>query len=350
MGAITEIHLNEHETTRPNAGVPEQERPASDRASVGIVVIGRNLGARLERSIRAAIVPGVPVVYVDSGSADASVAVAHGAAVIVIELDASRPFTAARGRNEGFARLGHVASPAFVMFVDGDVELAPGWIERAGAELAANPGVAVVTGHLREHDRATSVLARVCDMDWSGPVGDIEACGGVFMVRSAAFERVGGFNPDIPTGEEAELCARLRRDGWIIRRIDAPMGEHDAGMTRFSQWWGRTARVGEGYVAAVRRSPESRDRSKLRRIASNVFWGAGLPAAGIICACAAIQWPWAWSAVAVVLLAYLALWVKIMLAARRRGRSGRDACLYATFCLLAKWAHLSGHVRAWVFG
>ena len=56
------------------------------------------------------------------------------------QLDLSRPFTAARARNEGFERLCQV-NPAvrFVQFVDGDCEVAEGWLERAQRLLEENP-------------------------------------------------------------------------------------------------------------------------------------------------------------------------------------------------------------------
>ena len=44
------------------------------------------------------------VVYVDSGSTDGSVELAHGVGAKVIELDTSIAFTAARARNAGFDR------------------------------------------------------------------------------------------------------------------------------------------------------------------------------------------------------------------------------------------------------
>jgi len=314
--------------------------------TLGIVVIGRNLGERLGRAIRAAAATGAPVVYADSGSTDGSVEMARAAGAETVELDRAIPFTAARGRNEGFAALRDGGLPRFIMFVDGDVELAPGWVGPAVSELSAHPRVAVVTGHLRERDRETRTLARVCDMDWAGPVGDLPACGGIFMARSEAFERVGGFDPGVPTGEEAELCARLRRDGWIVRRIDVFMGEHDAGMTTFGQWWARAVRVGEGYVAAVRREGASRDTSKVRRIASNVVWGAVLPMIALVCVVLSPRWPWVITGGALVAITYGVQWLRIARSARDAGRVWRDAGLYATFCLLAKWAHFAGHVRA----
>ncbi len=346
MGAVAEVHVIEQSAKPARGAAPA----AASAATVGIVVIGRDLGARLGRSLSAAAASGLPSVYVDSGSRDSSVHEARSRGIPDLALDPGTPFTAARGRNEGFAHLKRTVRPEFVMFVDGDVELAPTFLKAAENELKDSPGVAIVTGHLRERDRDSRTLARVCDMDWSGPVGDIGACGGIFMARAEAFERVGGFDATIPTGEEAELCARLRRDGWAIRRIDEFMGEHDAAMTSFAQWWSRTARVGEGYVAAARRPGASRDRAKRRRIASNVAWGLIMPGAALACAAVSIVWPWALAGVATVLVLYVLLWLRIARTMRRRGRPRADARLYATFCLLAKWAHLAGHVRAWARG
>jgi hypothetical protein len=67
--------------------------------------------------------------------------------VEVVELDLSRPFSAARARNEGFERLERIAPNVhFVQFVDGDCELVDGWLERARCVLQEQSDVAVVCG------------------------------------------------------------------------------------------------------------------------------------------------------------------------------------------------------------
>src|SRR4029453_9713217 len=73
--------------------------------SVGFVAIGRNEGERLRRCLRAIPRSYGRTVYVDSGSVDDSIALARGLGAEVVELDASVPFTAARARNAGIARL-----------------------------------------------------------------------------------------------------------------------------------------------------------------------------------------------------------------------------------------------------
>jgi glycosyltransferase involved in cell wall biosynthesis len=89
--------------------------------NVAIVVIGRNEGARLNCCLESVVSVGCPIVYVDSGSTDGSVPMARSVGSDVIELDMRIPFTAARARNEGFARVRQLAPDIpYVQFVDGD--------------------------------------------------------------------------------------------------------------------------------------------------------------------------------------------------------------------------------------
>src|SRR5580765_4625668 len=100
---------------------------------LGIVVIGRNEGQRLINCLKSVKSQAdTAIVYVDSGSTDGSVAAEQQLGITVVNLDLSRPFTAARARNEGFAAF-IALNPdiRFVQFVDGDCELVSGWLETA---------------------------------------------------------------------------------------------------------------------------------------------------------------------------------------------------------------------------
>ncbi len=133
-------------------------------SEVGVVVIGRNEGERLVRSLASVRAQNVSIVYVDSGSTDGSVVAARTAPVEVVELDCNQPFTAARARNTGFARLRELRPDLnYVQFVDGDCELSAGWIATAAAFLNERAEVAVVAGRLLERDRNASVAT-----DWRG--------------------------------------------------------------------------------------------------------------------------------------------------------------------------------------
>jgi glycosyltransferase involved in cell wall biosynthesis len=101
-------------------------------ATLGVIAIGRNEGQRLRRCLESVTGRGLVAVYVDSGSSDGSIELARSLGVEVIELDLSRPFTAALARNEGFERLCQIDPEVrFVQFVDGDCEVAEGWLDKA---------------------------------------------------------------------------------------------------------------------------------------------------------------------------------------------------------------------------
>ena len=249
---------------------------------LGAVIIGRNEGARLVACLASFPASVRPLVYVDSGSTDGSVAAAKAAGAEVVALDMTVPFTAARARNEGFQRLVQLGAPEFVQFVDGDCVLQAGWLPAAEAFLATHPEVGVVCGRRREMKPEVSVWNRLCDAEWDTPVGEAKLCGGDALMRVVAVQDVGGYDPTLIAGEEPELCVRLRAAGWRVWRIDQEMTLHDAAMTSMGQWWKRTRRAGHAFAegAALHGAPPERHWVAETRRA--VFWGAVLPLVAIL--------------------------------------------------------------------
>jgi len=307
---------------------------------VGVVVIGRNEGERLRRCFTSLRDCGAPLVYVDSGSSDGSPALARAAGAIVVELDPSEPFTAARARNAGFERLlATHPDTDVVQFVDGDSEMVGGWLERAARELAAKEAVAVVFGRIRELAPRPSIYSRLFQVEWDGPVGDVKACGGNAMMRSRAFRDVGEFNPTLIAGEDPEMCVRLRRRGWRILRIDSEMSLHDSTMTRFAQWWRRTLRCGYSFAAGAALHGRSPERHRVHETRSVWFWGLLLPLTII-----GLSW-WTRGLSLVLAGAYPALAWRIAQRCRSRGIARADAWLYAAFCVLGKLPECIGQLR-----
>lgn len=247
---------------------------------IGAVVIGRNEGGRLVRSLASLCGEVGPIVYVDSGSTDHSVTHARLAGTEVVELDSALPFTAARGRNAGFAALRRrYPDLEYVQFIDGDCELDPEWVPEAACFLDQNPGVAVACGRRRERLPGASIFNRMCDWEWDTPVGETRACGGDALVRARAFEEIGGFDPTLIAGEEPELCVRLRHAGWQVWRLDAEMTVHDAAMTRLSQWWRRGLRGGYARAEGVALHGSAPERHGVREMLRTLLWGLALPIA-----------------------------------------------------------------------
>jgi GT2 family glycosyltransferase len=249
------------------------------RRPLGVVAIGRNEGERLKRCL-ASIPADISVVYVDSASSDGSIELALSRGAEVVELDMSRPFTAARARNEGFKRLLSLDPAAmFVQFVDGDCEIEPGWLDVAITALENDGEIAAVCGRRRERFPDASFYNRLCDEEWNTAIGETRACGGDAAMRIKAFQAVNGFDPSIIAGEEPELCHRLRASGWRLLRLDTPMTIHDADMHSIRQWWLRAVRSGFGYAQVWRKTVASgREPLYGRELWRALFWAIGLPA------------------------------------------------------------------------
>ena len=81
-----------------NVHTPMEPAQAPTMNHLGVVIIGRNEGERLRQCLTSVVGHGVTIVYVDSNSTDASVALAREMGVYVVELDMTLPFTAARAQ------------------------------------------------------------------------------------------------------------------------------------------------------------------------------------------------------------------------------------------------------------
>lgn len=292
---------------------------------LAIVIIGRNEGARFLACLEALPKAVAQVIYVDSGSTDGSIEAARDYGAEVVDLDRDQPFTAARARNAGIAR---IESAALVQFLDGDCALREGWIEAALARLDEDHGLAVVCGRRRERFPEASVFNRLCDAEWDTPVGPALACGGDAMMRVDALRTVEGYRDGLIAGEEPELCVRLRAAGWRIERLDAEMTWHDAGLTRFGQWWTRTKRAGHAFAegAALHGAPP--ERHWVRETRRALVWGAVLP---LVILGALFLSPW------LALLLALAYPAQVVRLALREGDWAQ-----AVFTVLGKFAEAQG--------
>jgi GT2 family glycosyltransferase len=304
---------------------------------IACVVIGRNEGDRLRACLSSLSGGAGQVVYVDSGSTDGSVELARELGARVVDLDLSRPFTAARARNEGYRELKRVAPDAqFVQFVDGDCSVAGGWLEQAASFLEANPEFGVACGRRREKHPEQSVYNAVCDVEWDTPIGEARACGGDAMMRCSAFDAVEGFDASLIAGEEPELCVRLRAAGWKIMRLPAEMTAHDAAIYRLGQWWKRTVRSGYAYAQGAHmhgRPPERHCVEPLRRI---VMWTCALPATVLV------LWLPTGGLSAFLLSAYGVSFARTFAATLRRGHDTKTSVAYALSCTVGRFAELQG--------
>ena len=312
-------------------------------SACAIVVIGRNEGDRLLDCLESLRCVGALVIYVDSGSSDGSAARAHPICDQVVELDPERPFSAARGRNEGFAAA-MLRSPntQWVQFLDGDCTLSPAWMRAATDALANDDQRAVVIGPLQERHPEASVYNRLCALEWKSPPGDLTnfgSLGGILLVWASVFARLGGFNENVIAGEDSEFGVRVGEAGFKITKIAMSMATHDANIHRFTQWWTRTVRSGHatGQRFSLNGSGASRDCAREHR--SIIFWGLALPAAVVL-----LAWPTRGASL-LLLVGYLVLAQRVARYRLGCGDSATDANTYARFNVLGKLAEGVGLLK-----
>jgi GT2 family glycosyltransferase len=306
---------------------------------VAVIAIGRNEGERLRRCLQSVAGRVAVVVYVDSGSTDASVALSRSLGAELVCLDMSTPFTAARARNAGAQRALQLnPALAWLQFVDGDCEVDAGWLDTAHDYLNAHPDVAAAFGRRRERHPDRSIFNRLCDMEWNVAPGDVRSCGGDVMMRSDAWLRAGGYRDDLIAGEEPELCIRLRGAGWRIRCLDAPMTLHDAAITRWGQWWRRTVRTGYAFAEGSHLFGAPPERHWVRESRRSRLWGLAIPALISVLALAVSPW----------FLLLLALYPLQMLRLYLGGRDkSRALAMRAVFTTLGYFPEAAGHLRYW---
>ncbi len=168
------------------------------------------------------------IIVIDDGSTDDTPAVAASMGVRVVRLEKNSGPAAAR--NIG----AHHAAGEILFFVDADVVLAPGALDRAVSILETRPEFAAVFGSYDASPRAHGLVSQYRNLlhHFVHQQGNPEAstfwagCGGI---RREIFLAVGGFDAarfPRPSIEDIELGLRLRQAGYRILLDREIQGTH----------------------------------------------------------------------------------------------------------------------------
>lgn len=181
--------------------------------------IGRCLGAIVAQTAGY----DAEVILADSISTDRSVEIARFFPVRIVQLanPADRRCGAAGHLGWQFAR------GRFLLLIDGDMELLPGFLPAALAAMQEDARLAAVGGSLVEMSDGLEFRERQLRPDASRRPGLVDHVTGCALYRSTAIEDVGYFmDRNLHCFEEFELGQRLRAKKWLLRMLDVPCVRH----------------------------------------------------------------------------------------------------------------------------
>ena len=195
---------------------------------LAVVLISRNQGWNIARLVESvlndtACVQSTEILLVDSASHDDTVEVASRYPIGIIRLRPDQLLTPSAGRYIGYRN----TEGALILFLDGDMELYPGWLEKALKVIDTKPDAAAVTGQLVDLPKtAVASYKTPTAMPDRDTAILVPFAGGAAMYRRSVLEAVGTFNPYLRSDEEPELCIRIRHAGYSVIQLEYPIAYH----------------------------------------------------------------------------------------------------------------------------
>jgi GT2 family glycosyltransferase len=193
------------------------------RPLLSIVIKALNEEQKIEKAISSALAVAdelkqpIEVVLADSVSTDATVQIARRFPVRIVQFRNIADRGCGAGVQLGF----QYARGDYVYFIDGDMEIVPGFVSRALVLLQNDLKLAGVSGALVD-TRIANDFDRIRVNNRAGTQSGYTnwlVGGGVY--RRSAIEQCGGYaaNRNLRGYEEAELGMRLVSGGWRLLRI-----------------------------------------------------------------------------------------------------------------------------------
>jgi GT2 family glycosyltransferase len=189
-------------------------------------------------------------------------------------LGAGERQTSYHARNRGV----QAGEAPWLVFIDADVVASPDLLDRyfemppdertgvlAGAIVdevpSDGPGNLAVRYAYLKHSMSQDTL--LANEEWAFAQTANAA------IRREAFAQVGGFEPKIRSGGDADLCFRLQAAGWALERRDGATVVH-RNRTTVARMLAQRARHGAGAAWLARQWPGAMPRRQALRLA---FWG-----------------------------------------------------------------------------
>lgn len=181
--------------------------------------LARTLEAIDALLVEAGVTPAAKVVAASDGSTAAErIAAEHGWSFRRISPGVPRTLSAAR---EAARR---ACGGDAQLLVDGDVAVQAGWLAQAVQMLRDNEHLAGVSGSIDEAHWTNGALVGGRHDVYGTQGHAIHALRDAALWRRTALDAAGGFDPWLPSEDEAEMCERLRMAGLSIGSMDRAVG------------------------------------------------------------------------------------------------------------------------------
>ena len=169
--------------------------------------------------------PNTEVLVIDSISADESIEKAKQFSVDIIQLRDNWFSSPASARYLGCLN----TTGKYIFVIDADMQLMPGFLEKAIDFLNVNQEVAGVAGLGAEYYDDGSVVEDLYQR--GNRIAQVYLLGGAAMFRRKALLVSDYFNPFLKAEEEQELCIRLLKAGYKLFSLPYPMINHYTSLT-----------------------------------------------------------------------------------------------------------------------
>jgi len=236
-----------------------------DEAQIVVIILSVNQSDRTNECLTSLFATrDLPfqVILWDNGSQDNTVQAVREAFPQVLVRQHPRNLGVASGRNAAARLAIESFRPSYLLFLDNDILVEPGFVRALVAPFAKSRDLGQTQAKLRFMDDRERLNdaggARINFALWeSKPVGygeidrgqydapkECVSCGGAMMVRADVFQELGGFDPVFdPFGpEDADFSLRLRQAGYRALYVPQAVGYHAVSHT-----------FGEGYTAEYAR-------------------------------------------------------------------------------------------------
>jgi Glycosyl transferase family 2 len=224
--------------TRTRARINTLTMPQRQAPEVSVVIPTYERGDVVTRAVASVLrldMGEIEVIVVDDGSTDCTERVLARIDDPRLSYMCTDHQGAAAARNTGARR----ARARWLSFLDSDDTVTRDWLSSLLAETSSPDTALVSCGYVERTDGDTVIRRQRLPRPASpaiGPITELIATGGTYLVRRDVFLDVGGFDPDQPAAQHRELALRLGptlvdrglRAGAVMRPlVDRRVGRGD---------------------------------------------------------------------------------------------------------------------------